>query len=355
MKYEFFFALVTFIIFVLMGLVDYGSDSSDDEQEIIQEQEKEIKKTAEPTKKGFSLPPPKNKGSKKFVVENPIIDEDELGITKQDDDEPQQMKRSGMLSSFLPAPKNTTSSESVVTEEPKEENNNDYRIGAPLSRKNRTLGGGIKSQFDGEIAIEESYTLNISRNDKPKSVKIVPAHILALRAKYGDDYVPHTEKVKTPIQSPQTSQPLQPDDPVKPKVKLPTLFTTHKEEDPEFEHTAGHRFPTVDVAPGKAAASEASETVAPQVSEQTSTTKRKRDDAYNVVEFDVNEFYGENEQLRAQGKLEEDRKGKVHAIGSGRHQLSSIISSAQQNKEGLEQVFAENKRRKAEAKKRFGF
>lgn len=72
-----------------------------------------------------------------------------------------------------------------------------------------------------------------------------------------------------------------------------------------------------------------------------------------VVDFSVDDFYERN---RLDNALEGNKTTNVvRAIGGGKHQLSSLLRSAQNNREGLEEMFLQNKKTKKEAGSKYGF
>lgn len=73
-----------------------------------------------------------------------------------------------------------------------------------------------------------------------------------------------------------------------------------------------------------------------------------------IIDFSMDDFYQTNAELRAQGLLDESKR-PVKAIGGGRHQLTTLLRSAQTNKEGLEEMYAQNRRTKKEAGSKYGF
>lgn len=73
-----------------------------------------------------------------------------------------------------------------------------------------------------------------------------------------------------------------------------------------------------------------------------------------IIDFSMDDFYQNNQDLRQQGQLDEFKR-PVKAIGGGRHQLTSLLRSAQSNKEGLEEMYAQNRRTKKETGSKYGF
>lgn len=100
--------------------------------------------------------------------------------------------------------------------------------------------------------------------------------------------------------------------------------------------------------------------------QSTSSGKPKRRDPFSapegidtdsLVTFNVDEFYQSN--LDAHGGATQmaghQINRPVRAVASGKHQLSSLIKSAQENREGLEEMFANNRKTKKEIGSKYGF
>lgn len=73
----------------------------------------------------------------------------------------------------------------------------------------------------------------------------------------------------------------------------------------------------------------------------------------NISTFNVDAEYAKNEHDKALGLVEEVKT--VRAIQSGKHQLKSLLQSAQSQKDALEDQFAQAKRNKKEAGSKYGW
>lgn len=73
----------------------------------------------------------------------------------------------------------------------------------------------------------------------------------------------------------------------------------------------------------------------------------------NVINFNTDQEYLHNEELRAAG--EQVAHNPVRAIAAGKHSLKQLVNSAQSQKEALEESFAKGKNNRAEASSRYGW
>ncbi|KAG5356421.1 hypothetical protein CJU89_6163 [Yarrowia sp. B02] len=76
--------------------------------------------------------------------------------------------------------------------------------------------------------------------------------------------------------------------------------------------------------------------------------------ANNIQEFSVDAFTQESERLKAEGKLDEYRR-PLTAIGGGKHQITSLLRQAQDNKEQLEASYSQNRLTQKESGAKYGF
>lgn len=365
--------------------MDYSSDSSGSEDEKNKQEETRSKGLNLPPPKrsggGLNLPAPKNRkkaGPRTIVLakENKDVEKDD-GEEQEAGKDPEPVKRGG-IGSFLPAPKGRIAKRETpaVEQEDKEDTS---RIAAPISRQKRVLGGGLKPTFDGEVAMDEEQP----QPQRPVAVPVafkeremVPASVLARRAKYGDSGAP--KKKKQQKTEPFNVEPQKPDEEgPKPKKALPNLFSfgsassTGPEPDEgnkEYEPIMLEKEQRVDhdtlhdetTASAQTTSSNDLHALAEESGisikdiEKLEGRRKLKNEAVNVVDFSVDKFYQTNEDLRQKGLLEESKR-PVQAVGSGRHQLKSLVESAQQNREGLEDMFAKNRRTKSEAGSKYGF
>lgn len=299
------------------------------------------------------------------------------------------------IASFLPAPKHrkkvvaTPASNGSVTS-----TGAGLRIEHALSSKTRTLGGGIKNTFfDGEVsmaeggAVEGSAAAGAAPVQPPaKRVKLVPAAVLAREAKAAKlarlgksaspspspSSIPASAASSAPLPEPQTvAAPAQ----AKPKSQLPSLFTmsasqgnamvgpaaapeSERPYEPIMLERAEPESEDDEDQPQAPIQAPDQDTSTPSPSIDLSAHERGRHAAPGssvpVVDFSVSDFYASNLALKAQGALAENKR-PVQAVGGGRHQLSSLLRSAQTNQEGLAQMHAEHRKNKREAGSKYGF
>ncbi|KAI9055353.1 hypothetical protein LZ554_000312 [Drepanopeziza brunnea f. sp. 'monogermtubi'] len=75
--------------------------------------------------------------------------------------------------------------------------------------------------------------------------------------------------------------------------------------------------------------------------------------ATKVINFNTDQEYLHNEELRAAG--EQVTHNPVRAIAPGKHSLKQLVNAAQSQKEALEESFAAGKSNRAEASSRYGW
>lgn len=75
--------------------------------------------------------------------------------------------------------------------------------------------------------------------------------------------------------------------------------------------------------------------------------------AHRVINFDTDQEYQHNEELRAAG--EQVVHNPVRAIAPGKHSLKQLVNAAASQKEALEESFARGKNNRAEASSRYGW
>jgi len=75
--------------------------------------------------------------------------------------------------------------------------------------------------------------------------------------------------------------------------------------------------------------------------------------ATKIINFNTDEEYRHNEELRAAG--EQVVHNPVRAIAPGKHSLKQLVSAAANQKEALEESFARGKSNRAEASSRYGW
>lgn len=80
---------------------------------------------------------------------------------------------------------------------------------------------------------------------------------------------------------------------------------------------------------------------------------RGNQSATKIINFNTDEEYLHNEELRAAG--EQVVHNPVRAIAPGKHSLKQLVNAAQSQKEALEESFAKGKSNRAEAGSRYGW
>ncbi|KAJ9639612.1 hypothetical protein H2204_003682 [Knufia peltigerae] len=78
-----------------------------------------------------------------------------------------------------------------------------------------------------------------------------------------------------------------------------------------------------------------------------------RGTAINVVNFNTDQEYAANEELRAAG--EQVQHNPVRAIAPGKHNLKQLLNAATTQKDALEESFASGRRNKREAGNKYGW
>lgn len=394
-----------------MSLVQGYSSSSESESE------SELNVNVPAVTKPATVVPPKDAPRKIIVAAKPTSssssnlhpDDSKTGKFEQAQDRSLSIFGKPSIASFLPAPKNRKANAKPVS-------GNSHSATASVSsvtmkhevsKQTRTLGGGIKNKFfDGEVSMGSSPPPTLAKPGKSKEpevsdeqpqakkVKVIPAAVLARQAKAAKlaklgKPIPANLSIPAPEPSKLSSQDTTPAPAAppleKPKINLPSLFGLEKSGFPgpmpgpslpadqqasEYQPIMIEKQEQVEVLSSHNAISEEQpETAAMGSSQDTSImaeiakhelgNSRKRHNLHNsepgeVIDFSMDEFYKTNADLRKQGLLDESKR-PVQAIGSGRHQLTSLLRSAQNNLEGLEEMYAQNRRTKKDAGSKYGF
>lgn len=82
-------------------------------------------------------------------------------------------------------------------------------------------------------------------------------------------------------------------------------------------------------------------------------SSRNKQSATKIINFNTDQEYLHNEELRASG--EQVKHNPVRAIAPGKHSLKQLVSAAQSQKDALEESFAKGKSNRAEASSRYGW
>lgn len=328
---------------------------------------------------------------------------------------------SSFINSLLPAPKRRAdaldksdklqNSSSLLAS--KSTKTHVFGESAPLSKKMKTLGGGIKSQFDGEMmySSKSSSFQSVANSDvnietAPKKIKVIPAVVAARLAKYGNTSPkPKATKLKTLL---ATGNPTKLDHETEAGIqdgqnrnhKRPVEEKHLSGSEPElslFSYSTkvekvkpGPSLPAFEYSPimlnddtnisdheinsaGLVQLSDQKDSELPAADETTGPLKQLADEMgikaheidrahsrgyksgkTGIVDFRMDEFYQQNESLRNEGTFD-DNQPKIYTIRGGRHQLESLVRSAQQNREGLEEQFRQGRKNKKESASKYGF
>lgn len=91
-----------------------------------------------------------------------------------------------------------------------------------------------------------------------------------------------------------------------------------------------------------------------QTSAKNRSKNREFENLANLEEFSVDAFTQESERLKAEGKLDEYKR-PMTAIGGGKHQITSLLRQAQDNKEQLEASYSQQRVNAKESGAKYGF
>jgi hypothetical protein len=329
-----------------MNLVDYGSDSDDAEslptpQSVTAPLTTGLRAHGKVSKDKLTRTKPNllNVGALK-------VEEHSWKKSSENDSDP--LERSKSIASLLPAPTDRLRKQRAERSAPSSKVLTENTV--------RKLGGGNKSSFDGEIAAPSG----VSRDSAPpplKRSKIIPAAIAARMAKSG--------KASNEALGEQIVEEVQP-------LELPDLFSfdTTKSDSTSSGSVSSSYKPVmvekfvpeeandaelVSVEPNEMPSQSSMAAINPVSQFESKRTRQKLGDKeIQVTEFNIDEFYRDNKRLLEAGALQNSSR-PVYAIGSGRHQLTSLIASAQQNSEQLEARISEGKRNRLESGKKYGF
>ena len=86
---------------------------------------------------------------------------------------------------------------------------------------------------------------------------------------------------------------------------------------------------------------------------RTKNSSSSQQSATKIINFNTDQEYLHNEELRASG--ETVTHNPVRAIAPGKHSLKQLVNAAQNQREALEESFAKGKSNRAEASSRYGW
>lgn len=77
--------------------------------------------------------------------------------------------------------------------------------------------------------------------------------------------------------------------------------------------------------------------------------------AKNVINFNLDQEYQHNEELRASGALEQQQHNPLRAIKPGKHSLQQLVNQVQSQRDALEENFAKNRSTQKQAGSKYGW
>lgn len=77
--------------------------------------------------------------------------------------------------------------------------------------------------------------------------------------------------------------------------------------------------------------------------------------AKNVINFNLDQEYRHNEELRASGALDQQQHNPLRAIKPGKHSLQQLVNAVQTQRDALEENFAKNRATQKQAGSKYGF
>lgn len=80
-----------------------------------------------------------------------------------------------------------------------------------------------------------------------------------------------------------------------------------------------------------------------------------RSTAKSVINFNLDQEYRHNEELRASGALDQQQHNPLRAIKPGKHSLQQLVNAVQTQRDALEENFAKNRATQKQAGSKYGF
>lgn len=77
--------------------------------------------------------------------------------------------------------------------------------------------------------------------------------------------------------------------------------------------------------------------------------------AKSVINFNLDQEYRHNEELRATGALEQQQHNPLRAIKPGKHSLQQLVNQVQTQRDALEENFAKNRSTQRQASSKYGW
>ena len=82
--------------------------------------------------------------------------------------------------------------------------------------------------------------------------------------------------------------------------------------------------------------------------------RHRKNRTIEIVDYNAAEIYAQNAADKASGLLQEQAQ-PVRAIGTGRHQLTQLLNNVQDQRESLEEAFAQGRRVRKESAAKYGW
>lgn len=322
-----------------MGLVDYDSDTSEPSDQTVQK-----------PSLFAAIPPPKNrqiKDRKKIIVDLPQPDESEA---EPEEDNSVKRQSGGGLASLLPAPKRSKLG-------PKDGTSSSAALNLQSPSSSRTNGESIMNKPDAEVTFTGS-----ALSFKPKTVtkktdsttntkkKVVQSlfsidtsgssnRITGQHTDNADTYQPILANESRPISVPVRRQEEQEEEE---STVLPSVHPSEQfRYDPDADYSASF---TISSQPKQ-------QRHEPSVNKKRQAKDNEFHTAKITQEYNINQVYEANQRI---DEAAEAAAAPVRFVGSGKHQLSSLLNLAHSQRDSLEESFTSQRKAMRDAKAKYG-
>lgn len=398
------------IITATMGLVDYSdSDDSDVEKTTTPKPSTSTSTTGKPAFQ--KVVDRSNPGKIRVSLPQASLKDD----NKTDEPPTKRAKTGGGafsgFNSFLPAPKRTgqptnatlgggnasrksglgagfslkTGAEPAFSRKPEPER--EYAEAEPAEDEDEATGSGMNlpppsSLLDGQKPADEVKLVGKPLMFRPLSVSRKPAKKKLQKSNLNTS-TPSTSTLTGEISTPATPQNTAKATP-KPKVSLfsldiepvnttpnttssgeykPMLYQPISDQEPTYEvetPTTTHTLPFAPTPPVNTHSTESLSSIADTL--HLSAAERRQlfgrqkgsgPQATKIINFNTDQEYAHNEELRAAG--EQVMHNPVRSIAPGKHSLKQLVGAAQSQKEALEESFATGRNNRKEAGSKYGW
>jgi len=313
-----------------MKLVDYssGSDASDSEDEQIP--------SPPPAPKIPHATLPAKPAKKQIIVDlpKPSRTEDEEPAKKR----PRPEGGGGGLFAVLPPPKRSKTAQNGTV---KQETGDQKDAGNVTKLEETPLEKEVPTTTESTVAAPSTAAF-VPRSTAAKKGKPVPRQKIVKEPAVslfplGPDLVPKptTQTIST---NPSTYEPLiaQPLPPRPPTDPFPA-------DEPEF-------IPDTTIPQASTISTSDLDSFAAHILEG----RHRKNRTIEIVDYNAAEVYAQNAADKASGLLQ-DQIQPVRAIGSGRHQLGQLLNNVQDQRESLEEAFAQGRKIRKETAARYGW